>query len=108
MDINRKSFMPAFLINAAILASISVLTIETRFAINGKDEDAGIIGYYLRYIPYKVSKIFKLLSKDGIIPEWIKLIYMFFISFIIALIVYYTFAQIFGYKKLYKFFFGNF
>ena len=47
------------------------------------------------------------MDKSHNIPEWIKLLYTFLITFIIALIVYHIFLAILGYKTVYKYFFGN-
>ena len=112
--IHNKSFFFAFLINAAIVASISALTIETRFAIhriptNG-DKETNIfkkIRFEILMLPYNFAKLLGLQSKLGEIPQWIKLLYIFIVSFIIALLVYYIFLGLFGYKKLWRFFFGN-
>jgi len=113
--IHNKPFLFAFLINAAIVASISALTIETRFAIhtlptNGVEKNNIFkkIGFEILMIPYKFAQLLGLQSKLGIIPQWIKLLYIFIISFIIALLVYYIFLGLFGYKKLWRYFFGNF
>jgi hypothetical protein len=112
------SFALAFIINALIVSSIGTISVETRLAIEQspavpKTESNGIqqIGqkmfYMLRLMPYKFSKTFGLLSKKGDIPEWVKATYTFMITFFIALIVYHIFLFLLGYKKLYKYFFGN-
>lgn len=107
-----KIYLIAFLINALVLASISSISIETRLAIenapNEPDKLSGKILYYLRILPYKIAGAFKLQDKNGSIPNWIKLIYTFLFTFAIALSVYHIFLNILGYKKVYKYFFGNF
>ena len=108
-------YVIAFIINAAILAAISSISIETRFAINHTpDMKISSLGtfttkilYYIRILPYKFADTFKLMDKSRNIPEWIKLLYTFFITFIIALIVYHLFLAVLGYKTVYKYFFGN-
>ena len=105
----------AFILNAAILAAISSISIETRFAIehtpnvdvSSLDTFATRILYYIRILPYKFSTAFKLMDKSHNIPEWVKLLYTFLITFIIALLVYHVFLAVLGYKTVYKYFFGN-
>jgi len=113
--IHTKTFLFAFLFNAAIVAAITALTVETRFAIhriptNGVRENNILkkIHYELLMIPYRFAQILGLQSKSGLIPQWIKLLYLFIVSFIVALFVYYIFLGLFGYKKLWTYFFGNF
>lgn len=113
MELNRyKIYFIAFIINALVLASISSISIETRFAIDHTptetDSISGKLFYYLRILPYEIANLMGLRSKKGDIPEWIKLIYTFLITFIIALTVYHFFLTLLGYNKLYKYFFGNF
>lgn len=108
-------FAIAFVINAAILATISSISIETRFAIENSPNTKisslpsvfTQIFYYLRILPYKFSTLLKLRTKKGHIPEWLKFIYTFIITFIIAISVYHIFLAILGYKEIYKYFFGN-
>lgn len=105
----------AFIINAMVLATINSISIETRFAIqnspNTKISSVNSIFtrlfYYLKILPYKISSILGVQTKKGNIPEWIKFIYILTISFIIAISVYHFFLMILGYKKIYKYFFGN-
>ena len=113
--VHSKTFLFAFLLNAAIVAAITALTVETRFAIhrlptNDIKENNILknIRFQLLMIPYKFAQILGLQSKSGLIPEWIKLLYMFIVSFIVSLFVYYIFLGLFGYKKLWMYFFGNF
>ena len=47
-------------------------------------------------------------KSEAQIPNWLKLGYVFLISFMVALFVYSIFLMAFGYKKLWKYFFGNF
>lgn len=109
------SYAIAFIINAAILAAISSISIETRFAINhtptnpilSMDTFTTKILYYIRILPYKFAAALKLTDKSHNIPEWVKLLYTFLITFIIALLVYHIFLIILGYKTVYKYFFGN-
>ena len=110
-----KSFLLAFLINAAVVATISSLTIAMRFAIDtlpvesqGHNSLFDKFFYELRMLPYDIATKFGLETKKHVIPNWLKLVYVFFISFIVALFVYYIFLITFGYKKLWKYFFGNF
>jgi hypothetical protein len=103
-----------FIINAAILATISSISIETRLAID-KAPNTHISSvstlfdkffFNLRMMPYKFANIFGF-SKNNIIPEWIKFLFTFLITFFIAILVYHIFLLILGYKKMYKYFFGN-
>lgn len=107
-----KIYLIAFFINALVLASISSISIETRLAIenapNESDKLSGKILYYLRILPYEIARYFKLQDKNGSIPNWIKLIYTFIFTFIIAISVYHIFLNLLGYKKVYRYFFGNF
>lgn len=113
-----SSFAMAFLVNALIVSSIGTISVETRLGIehsplappsnsNPIQQFGQKLFYILRIIPYKFADSTNLLSKKGTIPEWIKAIYTFIITFIIALLVYHFFLFILGYKKLYKYFFGN-
>lgn len=113
-----SSFATAFLVNALIVSSIGTISVETRLGIehsplaspsnsNPIQQFGQKLFYILRIIPYKFADSMNLLSKKGTIPEWIKAIYTFIITFIIALLVYHFFLFILGYKKLYKYFFGN-
>jgi hypothetical protein len=113
-----SSFALAFIINALIVSSIGTISVETRLAIeqspavpkmesNSIQQIGERIIYMLRVLPYKFSKTFGLLGHKGDIPEWVKAFYTFIITFFIALLVYHIFLLILGYKKLYKYFFGN-
>ena len=113
-----STFSLAFIINALIVSSIGTISVETRLAIDHSPDEPKIqqkgiqqflqnIFYTLRFLPYKFAHTFGFLSKKGEIPEWIKAGYTFMITFVIALLVYHFFLFILGYKKLYKYFFGN-
>ena len=113
---NYRKFILVFIINAAIVAAIGAISIETRLAIEHAPRDhssksikdvVDTFFFNLRIIPYKFAELFKLTSKSGNIPEWIKTIYTFILTFIIAILVYHLFLFILGYKKIYKYFFGN-
>ena len=109
-------YIIAFIINAAVLATISSISIETRFAIDhtptalvaSKSTLSEKIIYYIKVLPYWFAERFGLLNKQHQLPELIKLIFTFVITFVIALFVYHLFLGILGYKKVYKYFFGNF
>lgn len=109
-------YIIAFIINAAVLATISSMSIETRFAIENTPTALLItnstfpekVFYYLKVFPYWFSKKFGLLNKHHQLPEVVKLIFTFVITFVIALFVYHIFLAILGYKRVYKYFFGNF
>lgn len=108
-------FALAFIINAAILATINSISIETRFAIENSpntkissfDSVFTQFFYYLKILPYKLATLLNVRTKKGYIPEWLKFIYTFIITFIIAISVYHIFLAILGYKEIYKYFFGN-
>jgi predicted PurR-regulated permease PerM len=113
-----NSFAMAFIINALIVSSIGTISVETRLGIeesptvpktnsNWFQQFSQNFFYMLRIIPYKFAHATNLLSKKGTIPEWIKSIYTFIITFIIALLVYHIFLFLLGYKKFYEYFFGN-
>jgi hypothetical protein len=114
---NYKLYVIAFLINAAILATISSVSIEMRFAIDHSPPPYSKVTslstffdkifYYLRILPYKFADSLGL-RKHNEIPEGIKFLFTFLITFIIALCVYHFFLGLLGYDKLYKYFFGNF
>ncbi len=117
MDI-YKLFILGFVIQALVFASISALSIETRLNIFSTKQkipvykEKNLINlfnkfvFYLKTLPYEISERLNLLI-DGKVPEYIKLIYTFLISFTISLIVYNLFLLILGKKFIYKFFFGN-
>ena len=117
--INYGVFIIGFIIQALIFATISTLSIETRFGISSTKEkplpyDNNIFNnlykqffYKLRTIPYDISSKFNLLTDAGDVPEYIKLVYVFIISFSISIIVYHLFLLLLGYKFIYKYFFGN-
>jgi hypothetical protein len=109
-----SAYALTFLINAAILATISSISIETRFAVdhtpNSKISSLKTfmdkIFYYLKIFPYKFAHKFGLLEK-GQVPEWVKFMFTFFITFLIALFVYHLFLLLLGYNTVYKYFLGN-
>ena len=111
-----RNFFIAFIINAAVLAVISTISIETRLGIkdipysniNSKDSLLNELLYYLRIAPYYFAKTIGLLTEKQTSPEWIKALYVFFISFIIALFVYHIFLVAINYNNMYRYFFGNF
>jgi hypothetical protein len=118
---NYKVFIIAFIVQALIFASISTLSIETRVGIYSNkqkpyipDKNLGIYNlfthffYILRILPYKISETFGILNNSGNVQEWVKVLYTFLISFTISLLVYHIFLLIFGYKKIYKYYMGNF
>jgi len=116
-----KFFIYAFILQSLILASISTLSIETRVGIFSNKQkpfeyskDFSIYNFFkhffytLRILPYNLSESFGILNNKGAVQEWVKIIYTFLISFTISLIVYHIFLIIFGYKKIYKYYMGNF
>jgi len=117
--INYKVFIIGFIIQALIFATISTLSIETRFGISSTKqkpiayEDNFFKNIYkeffykLKTIPYDISSKLNILTDAGDVPEYIKLIYVFIISFCISIIVYHLFLLLLGYKFIYKYFFGN-
>ena len=117
--INYGVFTIGFIIQALIFATISTLSIETRFGISSTKEKPLPYGdnflknlykqffYKLKTIPYDISTKLNILTSSGDVPEYIKLIYVFIISFLISVIVYHFFLLILGYKFIYKYFFGN-
>jgi len=113
-----STFVLALILNALIVSSIGTISVETRLAIeqspdapktksNSLHQIGREIFYILRLLPYKFAHALDLLSKKGEIPEWIKAAYTFLITFFIALLVYHIFLFMLGYKKFYKYFFGN-
>ena len=113
-----SAFALAFIVNAIIVSSIGTISVETRLAIDrvpdepkaykwGIDQIFQNILDILRFLPYQFADKFGFLNKKGMIPEWIKAVYTFMITFVIALLVYHFFLFILGYKRLYKYFFGN-
>lgn len=113
--VHPQSFLLAFLINAAIVATISSLTIGMRFAIDtlptetrGHNSIFDKFFYELKMLPYDIATKFGLETKKHVIPNWLKLAYVFLISFMVALFVYSAFLMTFGYRRLWKYFFGNF
>tara|TARA_B100001093_G_C26713770_1_gene964673 strand:- start:401 stop:775 length:375 start_codon:yes stop_codon:yes gene_type:complete len=112
-------FFIAFIISSLIVASISTLTIEIRRGIQStKQKPFKYTGnfsdiyknfiYKLRIWPYEFSNYFNLLNDKDEVPEYIKVLYTFLFSFIIALIVYHIFLGFLGYNALYLYWFGNF
>ena len=84
-----RLYILAFLINAAILAAISSVSIETRFAVEHAPPPYAKITsfktfvdrlfYYLRILPYKFASSFGFL-KHHEISEWIKFLFTFLAS----------------------------
>ena len=110
----RKGFM----IQSLIWATISTLAIEIRRSIfstkqkpitfknNTFQNITDFIFFTLRTLPYDISYRLNLLNKKGEVPEYIKGLYTFSISFLLSLAVYHFFLFILGYKNIYKYFFG--
>lgn len=116
-----KFFIYAFILQSLIIASISTLSIETRVGIFSNKQkpfdytkDFSIYNFFkhffytLRILPYNLSESLGILNNNGDVHAWVKMIYTFLISFTISLIVYHIFLIIFGYKKIYKYYLGNF
>tara|TARA_R110002072_G_scaffold198412_1_gene355984 strand:+ start:374 stop:778 length:405 start_codon:yes stop_codon:yes gene_type:complete len=107
-----------FIIQSLIWASISTATIEIRHSIysnkqkpitfknNFFQNTINYIFYTLRIIPYQLSYQLNLLNKKGEVPEYIKALYTFTISFLLSLFIYHFFLVVLGYKDIYKYFFG--
>ncbi len=107
-----------FIIQSLIWASISTATIEIRHSIysnkqkpitfknNFFQNTINYIFYTLRIIPYQLSYQLNLLNKKGEVPEYIKALYTFTISFLLSLFIYHFFLFVLGYKDIYKYFFG--
>ena len=107
-----------FIIQSLIWASISTATIEIRhyiysnkqkpitFKNNFFQNTINYIFYTLRIIPYQLSYQLNLLNKKGEVPEYIKALYTFTISFLLSLFIYHFFLFVLGYKDIYKYFFG--
>ncbi len=107
-----------FIIQSLIWASISTATIEIRHSIysnkqkpitfknNFFQNTINYIFYTLRIIPYQLSYQLNLLNKKGQVPEYIKALYTFTISFLLSLFIYHFFLFVLGYKDIYKYFFG--
>ena len=110
----RKGFM----IQSLIWATISTLAIEIRRSIfstkqkpitfknNTFQNITDFIFFTLRTLPYNISYRLNLLNKKGEVPEYIKGLYTFSISFLLSLSVYHFFLFVLGYKNIYKYFFG--
>ena len=110
----RKGFM----IQSLIWATISTLAIEIRRSIFSTEQKpltfknntfqniTTYIFFTLRTLPYDISYRLNLLNKKGDVPEYVKALYTFSISFILSLSVYYFFLFILGYKNIYEYFFG--
>lgn len=107
-----------FIIQSLIWATISTLAIEIRRSIfstkqkplSYKDNTIQNITNYilftLRTLPYTISYKLNLLNKKDEVPEYVKALYTFSISFILSLGVYHFFLLVLGYKDIYKYFFG--
>ncbi len=110
----RKGFM----IQSLIWATISTLAIEIRRSIfstkqkpitfknNTFQNITDFIFFTLRTLPYDISYKLNLLNKKHEVPEYVKALYTFSISFLLSLGVYHIFLIILGYKNIYKYFFG--
>ncbi len=117
--VNYKVFIIGFIIQALIFATISTLSIETRFGISSTKQKPIAYQdnffknlykqffYKLKTIPYDISSKLNILTDAGDVPEYVKLIYVFIISFLISILVYHLFLLLLGYKFIYKYFFGN-
>lgn len=107
-----------FIIQSLIWATISTLAIEIRRSIfstkqkplsykhNTIQNITNYILFTLRTLPYTISYKLNLLNKKDEVPEYVKALYTFSISFILSLGVYHFFLLILGYKDIYKYFFG--
>lgn len=107
-----------FIIQSLIWATISTLAIEIRRSIfstkqkplsykhNTIQNITNYILFTLRTLPYTISYKLNLLNKKDEVPEYIKALYTFSISFILSLGVYHFFLLVLGYKDIYKYFFG--
>lgn len=107
-----------FIIQSLIWASISTATIEIRHSIYSTKQKSvkfkdnifqNIVNYIfftLRTLPYEISYQLNILNNKGEVPEYIKALYTFTISFLLSLCVYRFFLIILGYKIFYKYFFG--
>lgn len=115
MNSYYKKYLLAFLINAFLIASISAISIETRFSIKERKNKLRInndtvfdtILYYLHMIPHVISKKFGLLTQRQQVPEYINALYVFCITFIVALAVLHIILLIVGKSNMYHYYFGN-
>ena len=116
-NIDFYTINKGFVIQSLIFATISTLTIEIRRSIYSTKQNRNkypnfIIDLFnhfifiLRTLPYKISKNLNLLNKFGKVPEFIKIIYTFSLSFTISIIVYNFFLLTIGSKNINKYFFG--
>ncbi len=116
--LNYKKLRKGFIIQSLIWATISTLAIEIRRSIfstkqkpltykhNTIENTINYILLILRTLPYTISYQLNLLNKKDEVPEYVKALYTFTISFILSLGVYHFFLIVLGYKDIYKYFFG--
>ena len=112
---NYRKFLFAFILNAIIVASITAFSIEARFTIKDnvnkikidKDNLMQKILYYLHALPYYISSRLDILKDGDKAPEYINIIYIFLITFIVAIFIYHIFFVVLGQKTIYSFYFGN-
>lgn len=112
---NYRKFLLAFLINSIVVASITALSIEARFTINDspdleKIQKDGIMKkllYYLHYLPYYISSKLEILKPGNKVPEFINVLYIFLITFVISILIYHLLLIILGKNNMYAFYFGN-
>ena len=116
-NIDFYTINKGFIIQSLIFATISTLTIEIRRSIYSTKQNRSkypnfVIDLFyhfifiLRTLPYQISKNLNLLNKFGEVPEFIKIIYTFSLSFTISIIVYNFFLLTIGSKNINKYFFG--
>ena len=116
--LDYKKLRKGFIIQSLIWATISTLAIEIRRSIfstkqkpltykhNTIQNTINYILFTLRTLPYSISYQLNLLNKKDEVPEYVKALYTFTISFILSLGVYHFFLIVLGYKDIYKYFFG--
>ena len=111
-----STFSIVFILNSLCIALVTALSIEIRFMIEDKFNRQDIIhgnfydnfSYYLHSIPYYFSKRFNLLTSKNTAPEYIKVLYLFIITFIIYLFIFYLILFLLGYRVTYFYYLGNF
>ena len=110
-----RKYLIAFIINAFLIAAVSAISIETRFSIKEKKNKLRInndtvidtVLYYLHMFPYYISEKFGLLTHRQMVPEYINALYVFLITFFVALIVLHIILVIVGKGNMYHYYFGN-
>ena len=115
MSTYYKKYLVAFIINAIIIAAVSAISIETRLSIKEKKNKLRInndtlidtILYYLHMFPFYISERFGLLTHRQMVPEYINALYLFFITFFVALIVLHFVLFLVGKGNMYHYYFGN-